>query len=183
MSEISSLADSGEENEKIATPASVSSRKRKRSSVEGDNGGESGNQPVVERSAESQHEGEPLSQPIAAGKDNSENSAVDVDRKSRSESKSAAAESGEVQGAQRFLSTKQKPKKGKRKSKKIRDDTSTTLNTQGPEVETPLDHAGTAEVEYSNGEDVEMEDAGDDGEVDLSARNEEGSECFANEGY
>ena len=134
------------------------------------------NKPAVESAVQSQHEGESLSQPTAAEKENSENSAVEVDRKSRSESKSIAAESTEALGVQQSLSTKSKPKKGKRKSKKIRDDTSTTLNAQGPEIETPLNHAGTAEVEYSNGEDVEMEDAGDDGEIDPGSRNEEGSE-------
>lgn len=153
----------------------MTSRKRKRSSSEDDNVWEAENRPVTESIVKSQHEGEPPGQPITAAKDNFEIASVEVDRKPRSESKSFAVENREAPGVQQSVPGKQKSKKGKRKSKKIRDDTSATLNPQGPDVETPLDHAVTAEPEYSNGEEVEMEDAGDEGEVELSARNEEGS--------
>ncbi len=80
--------------------------------------------------------------------------------------------------AQRLLSVKHKSKKGKRKGKKIKDEASPISSIIEPEVENPLDMGGAVEHEslHSNGEDVEMEDAGESGEVDSTARNEEGCE-------
>lgn len=84
------------------------------------------------------------------------------------------ANEGEALSAQHTLSVKQKGKKGKRKVKKARDEAPITLNTSGPDGDTPFDTAGAVEGDYSNGDDAEMEDAGEDGEVDHTTRNEEG---------
>lgn len=119
---------------------------------------------------------EPLDHSIATDKENPENCAVDEYQKSRSESRIPPPNDVEALGAQHPpLSFKQKGKKGKRKVKKARAEAPTALNTSGPDVDTPFDIPNAAEGDDSNGDDAEMEDAGEDGEVDHIARNEEGS--------
>ncbi|MCJ1263141.1 hypothetical protein MMC22_003011 [Lobaria immixta] len=171
LSEITSLADSGEENEKAATSLSSSSRKRKRSSLDSLNPGELENKPGSEIPPTPE---EPLGHPITTHNESPENCVVDDHQKSRSGSRIPPANDRDALSAQHPLSVKQKGKKGKRKVKKTRDDAPTTLNASGPEADTPFDIAATAEGDYSNGDDAEMEDAGEDGEVDHIARNEEG---------
>lgn len=173
LSEITSLADSGEENEKVATSLSSSSRKRKRSSLEDSpNPGETENKPRAEIPPPLE---EHLDHPITTDNENPDNFVVDEHQKSRSESGIPPANNEEAQSAQNSLSVKQKGKKGKRKVKKTRDEAPTTLNTSGPDVDTAFEISGAVEGDYSNGDDAEMEDAGEDGEVDHTARNEEGS--------
>lgn len=173
LSEITSLADSGEENEKVATSLSSSSRKRKRSSLEGgSNLGEPENKPQAEIPPPLE---ELLDHPITTNNENPENCVVDEHQKSRSESRILPANDGENVSAQLPLSVKQKVKKGKRKVKKARDEAPSALNTLGPDIDTPFDIAGAVEGDSSNGDDAEMEDAGEDGEADHTTRNEEGS--------
>lgn len=100
---------------------------------------------------------------------------VDEHQKSRSESRIPPANNGEALSAQNSLSVKQKGKKGKRKVKKTRDEAPTTLSTSGADVDAAFEIGGAVEGDYSNGDDAEMEDAGEEGEVDHTARNEEGS--------
>lgn len=134
--------------------------------------GEPGNKPRAEIPQPLE---EALDHPIATDKENPENCAVAEYQKSRSESRILPPNEGEALGAQHPLSFKQKGKKGKRKVKKARDEAPTALNTSGPDVDTPFDIPGAADGDDSNGDDAEMEDAAEDGEVDHIARNEEGS--------
>lgn len=100
---------------------------------------------------------------------------VNENQKPRSESRIPLTNDGEAPSAQHPLSVKQKGKKGKRKVKKARDEASSTLNASGPDIDAPFNNVGAADGDYSNGDDAEMDDAGEDGEVDHTARNEEGS--------
>lgn len=180
LSDISSLADSGDENDKPSTSLDLSSNKRKRSTLEDDEVGgvESEAMSRMETSPQpSEYFGRP-----AAGKDPSNAYAVE-EPISRLGSATLPASEKEGPSAQRFLSAKQKSRKGKRKGKKIKDEASLT-STVVPETENVLDIGATMELEsaQSIAEEVEMEEAGEDGEIDLVARNEEACEysCRAN---
>lgn len=174
LSDISSLADSGDENGKSSTSLGPSSKKRKRSKVEDDEVGgvESEATSKVETSPQvSEYFGRPT-----ADKESSNAYAVE-EPISRLGSATLPTSEKEGPNAQRFLSVKQKSKKGKRKGKKIKDEPSLT-STMGPEIENVLDIGITMELEsaQSIAEEVEMEEAGEDGETDLAARNEEACE-------
>lgn len=174
LSDISSLADSGDENDKPPTSLDLSSKKRKRSTLEDDEIG------GVESEAMSRVDISPQPSEYfgrsAAEKEPSNASAVD-EPISRLGSATLPASEKEGSSAQRFLSTKQKSKKGKRKGKKIKDEASLT-STVVPETENVIDIGITMELEsaQSIAEEVEMEEAGEDGELDLVARNEEACE-------
>lgn len=174
LSDISSLADSGDENDKPPTSLDLSSTKRKRSTLEDDEIG------GVESEAMSRVDISPQPSEYfgrsAAEKEPSNASAVD-EPISRLGSATLPASEKEGSSAQRFLSTKQKSKKGKRKGKKIKDEASLT-STVVPETENVIDIGITMELEsaQSIAEEVEMEEAGEDGELDLVARNEEACE-------
>ena len=174
LSDISSLADSGDENGKSSTSLGPSSKKRKRSTVEDDEVG------GVESEATSKVEISPQVSEYfgrsTADKEPSNAYAVE-EPISRLGSATLPASEKEGPNAQRFLSVKQKSKKGKRKGKKIKDEPSIT-STMGPEIENVLDIGTTMELEsaQSIAEEVEMEETGEDGEMDLAARNEEACE-------
>lgn len=172
LSDISSLADSGDENGKPPTSLESSSKKRKRSTLEDDEVG------GVESEAMSKLEISPQPSEYfgrsTADKEPSNAYAVE-EPISRLGSATLPASEKEGPSAQRFVSAKQKSKKGKRKGKKIKDEASLT-SAVGPELENILDIGITVELEsaQSIAEEGEMEEAGEDGEIDLVARNEEG---------
>lgn len=172
LSDISSLADSGDENGKPPNSPGSSSKKRKRSTFEFDEVGgvESEAMSKVEISPQpSEHFGRQTADKVPSNVHGVEEPI------SRLGSAALPASEKECLSAQRFLSAKQKSKKGKRKGKKIKDEASLT-SAVGPEIENILDIGITVELEtaLSIVEDGEMEEAGEDGEIDLVARNEEG---------
>lgn len=174
LSDISSLADSGDEHGKSSTSLDPSSKKRKRSIVEDDEVG------GVEFEATSKVETSPqLSEYFGRPTADKEPSTAYAVEEPISRLGSATLPASEKEGpsAQRFLSVKQKSKKGKRKGKKIKDEASIT-STVGPEIENVLDIGINMELEsaHSIAEEVEIEEAGEDGEIDLVARNDEGCE-------
>lgn len=171
LSDISSLADSGDENGKPLNSLGSSPKKRKRSTLEDDEVGgvESEAMSKVATSPPGEYFGRP-----AVDKEPSNAYAVE-EPISRLGSATLPASEKEAPGTQRFLSAKQKSKKGKRKGKKIKDEPSLT-NAVGPEIENILDIGINVELESAQSivEEGEMEEAGEDGEIDLVARNEEG---------
>lgn len=176
LSDISSLADPGDENGQLSTSLGPSSKKRKRSTIKDDkvSGVWSEAMAKVETSPQPN---EYFDRPTA---DNEPSKAYAVEEPiSRLGSATLPASEKEGPSAQRFLSAKQKSKKGKRKGKKIKDEASLT-GSMGPEIENVLDIGITMELESapSIAEEVEMDEAGEDGEVDLVARNEEACEYF-----
>lgn len=173
---MSSLADSGEEISKATTSLSPSSRKRKRPTPEKDSliGGHRETKPRVEHPT--QPEREPVNQPITVDVEHPVPYTLDEMRKSRSGSKILPAHDGDARTTGHTSLAKQKSKKGKRKSKKVKDEGPTALAVVNLDIGAQIGHAGAAETEYSNGDDAEIDDAGEDGEIDLNARNEEGRE-------
>lgn len=179
LSEISSLADSGEENGKLLSSSSPKSKKRKRPSSEG--GSQSGieprNKPTL-RFPELNKE-DHLHYPTVLGQnDNSNQFVAGEDQMPSDVGATSPADDNEALNVSQFLSVRQQNKKGKRKGKKVRDDNPAVLGSMVPSVGIQSDPNGIIEGEYSNGEDAEMEEAGDDGELDINARNEEGCEQF-----
>lgn len=172
LSDISSLADSGDENGKPPTSLGSSSKKRKRSTLEDDEVGEVESE-VMSKVEISPQSSEYFGCPTA---DKKHSNAYGVEEPiSRLGSAALPASEKECPSAQRFFSAKQKSKKGKRKGKKIKDEASLT-SAMGPENENIIDSGNTVELDsaQSIAEEGEMEEAGEDGETDLVARNEEG---------
>lgn len=177
LSEISSLADSGEENGKVLPSSSPSSRKRKRPSPEGgsQSGMESSNKPLLRFPQKIEHE-HSLHE-VAVGRDDNPNPhAVSEDQVPSDVGATLPADSNEALNAPHLLLVKQPSKKGKRKGKKVRDDISGALGSIISGATIQSDTNGIMDGEYSNGEDLEMEEVGDDGEVDITTKNEEGCE-------
>lgn len=177
LSEISSLADSGEENGKVLPSSNSSSRKRKRPSSEG--GSQSGiefrNKPLLRFPEIVKDENPPHD--AAVDRENNPNPyAVSEDQTMSDVGATYPAGNNEAPSAPHLLLVKQQSKKGKRKGKKVKDENSGALGStiQGASIQS--DTNGTVEGEYSNGEDAELEEGGDDGEVDTTTRNEEGCE-------
>lgn len=167
-SEISSLADSGEENGKALSLPPSSPRKRKRSSLEQDS---TSDQDFV---AESSMKGTKMFRNISAG--------TLVETASPSES---ADEEQELvvdpttlleirsQKSPRSASPKQKYKKGKRKGRKVRNEESATMD-ENPVTDSPTRDEEQHELSYSNEEEVENGEVGDIAEADNGVKTEEG---------
>lgn len=175
MSEISSLADSSEEKEKSLLPAGLSSRKRKRSNLEdrSQNGKKGGNSPGSPHIVESQA----YNHPLAEGKErNVKAYTIEINQHPNANGATSPTIEIEASTTQRLSSVKLKSRNGKRKGKKLKDDIFGTLSDAAPSVEAHPEPPGNLEADCSNGEDAEIEDAGDDGEIDTAARNEEGCE-------
>lgn len=175
LSEISSIADSGEDNGKLIRSLSPNTRKRKRPSFEGgsQSDAEYGNKPPPKSP---ENVGNECHIPCTDVEKNETLSLYKTEEKQKPGDTHAKFSTDEVEApnVQQFLLVKQQSRKGKRKGKKARDDTSMIpgSTSQGDGAQSDLN--GNIEGEYSNGEDAEMEEAGDDGEIDTAARNEEG---------
>ncbi len=175
-SDISSLQDSSEENERSVLPSNMS-RKRKRKSLPSNNLSEDENTALGSMGKSRS----PLSQaPLHSKSANKElkNETFLADKNPNSDTEKAAYIEivAEATSSQYLLPSKSKNKNGKRKAKKTKDE-----NPEHPSVaiayaDSQAEHFDSIEQVNSNGEDGEMEDIGESAEADVAARTEEGRE-------
>ena len=160
-SDISSLADSGEEIGKALSTTPSSPRKRKRSSFEEDS--LSDHEPSTRLFSDTTTTLVENAFPDVSAEEDNQEANMDLHGSDNLSRK-----------AQQYAPTRDNYQKGKRKVKKIRDDqneetgdtfTGTVLRTEQREGH---------EAGYSNGEDMEVDEAGDVPEADNLVKTEEG---------
>ena len=177
LSDISSLVDSGEENEGANSPVKTNGRKRKRSSF--DNNHEASRESSQDQTLANATDAVPVQNfppAVMTEKANPrEESSIDNDKTTLGEDSDLLTNGREIH-VQDLLSGKQKPKKGKRKSKKIRDEAIDPSNNAIQGEDPQLSPAEVLGGHYSNGEDEEIDEAGDEIDNELATRNEEGRE-------
>ena len=166
-SDISSLVDSGDEAGKALSSTPPSSRKRKRSSFEGDS--LSDREPAERISPRS------FAKTAANSHEHmSSNGSADEEDQEVLSTEVLPSTNPQNRKAQQYNSVKQTYKKGKRKGKRIRDDDTETIADEAAAAEGFAELDRSHQTAYSNEEDIDVDGVGDVREADHLIKTEEG---------
>lgn len=178
-SEISSLEDSGEDMERLASQSNMTPRKRKRGSPRSDSRSEDEKTGTVLTGKIQSPSSHALLHSDLTDKDSTLRAFYADNDMISGIGKGDYTEIGvETASLQDLSPSKSKSKKGKRKGKKTKDEDPDHTNITIAYADSQVEHFDRMEHLDSNGEDAEMEDMGDGAEADVIARTEEGRECI-----
>ena len=175
-SDISSLQDSSEENERSVPPSDMS-RKRKRKSLPSNSFSE--DKKAAMGSGEKSYSllsQAPLHSQLANKELKTETLFADNNLNSGADKRVYTEIGAEATSLQHLSPSKSRSKKGKRKAKKTKDENPERSNIAIAYADSQVEHFDSIEPVDSNGEDVEVEDTGENAEADMAARTEEGRE-------
>ncbi|KAK4696402.1 hypothetical protein P7C71_g1509, partial [Lecanoromycetidae sp. Uapishka_2] len=175
-SDISSLADSGEDDRHFMSGTSVSPKKRKRSTFE------DGSSSSPEPEADSYHKAKelfkdtPAGSPLTLEEDASQAASADDEGHVPTASANAFPSDESAQREPlRPAPAKQKYKKGKRKGKRVVDEDPSISDHRSFGPANVIEHVRSDEAMSSNGEDAEVDEERDVPEVENVVKTEEGS--------
>lgn len=171
-SEISSLADSGEENIKSFPASPSTARKRKRSSFEQESASDQGL--LLEPSINATKKYQNNAAVALVGHPSPSESAGEFDHEIVVDTNALPAEQKQSQESREPALTQQRYQRGKRKERQIRDDEPEDKYNGFISEGGPAKHEENQEAVYSNEEDCENDDTGDVPGAEISVKNEEG---------
>lgn len=180
-SDISSLADSGEESGKARSRTLSSPKKRKRLSFEEDSSSSPEHDVARYKKAVEVLRATPAGSPLTLEEDASQGASAEEDNRVATVDVATFPSDESLQRKTlRPAPAKQKYKKGKRKGKRILDEESGTLPDRVLGTGTTAEHMRSDEVMSSNGEEAEVEEGNDIPEKDNAVRSEEGCKWLWN---
>ena len=176
-SEISSLEDFSEENERSVPSSNMPSKKRKRKTPQSNSLSEDEKTAKVLITKNHLHPGQTSLHSSVAGKGSGAGIFFSDNDKNSGAHKREYTESGlEATSSQHLSLSKSKSKKGKRKVKKTKDEDLEHTLVAIAYADSQTEHFESIEHVDSNGEDAEMEDIGEGAEAEVAAKTEEGRE-------